>query len=596
MTGFAARPRGVKRFLALVISLLTSLAHGQDAAPPENSRLDAPLFYQLLIGEIELREGRAGNAFEIILDAARRQGDEALFQRAVDIALQGRAGDQALAATLAWRTALPRTIAPLRYQTQILVALNRVDDAAEPLSAWLHALPVMERPGLISGLPRLLQGVPDRKQALALMQKVLAPYRDAVDTRTASRVALGRGTLAVGQPEAALALAKLAQRDDPGAPGPALLALDMLPATPAAEPVVVDYLARADALAAVRLAYVRLLTQSQRYADATLQLEQLTRERPQLPEPWLSLGALRLELKQTREAEAALQRYIELAGAASPVAADADAGDNNDDDDTAASAPGHRDLTQAWLLLAQAAEQRGDLVAAEAWLNRVDNPQRALEVQSRRASLLVRQGKVEQARALIRAVPERNADDARSKALAEAQLLRDAKQWRTAAQVLAAASLRFPDDTDLIYEQAMVAEKLDDFPEMERQLRRVITLKPEHPHAHNALGYSLADRNVRLPEARDLIQQALVLAPGDPFITDSLGWVEFRLGNRDEAVRLLRQAYTARPDTEIAAHLGEVLWASGKQEEARNIWQLARSRDSGNEVLRETLERLKVGL
>jgi tetratricopeptide (TPR) repeat protein len=597
MTGFAARCRGFRCHLALVVSVFAGLAQGQEAAAPENSRLDAPLFYQLLIGEIELREGRAGNAFEVILDAARRQGDEALFQRAVDIALQGRAGDQALAATLAWRTALPRTVAPLRYQTQILVALNRVDDAAEPLSAWLHALPVMERPGLISGLPRLLQGVPDRKQALALMQKVLAPYREAVDTRTASRVALGRGTLAAGQPEAALVLARMAQRDDPGAPGPALLALDMLPATPSAEPVVLDYLARTDALAAVRLAYVRLLTQSQRYADASQQLEQLTRERPQLPEPWLSLGALRLELKQTREAEAALQRYVALVGAAPAVAAaDGEAGEGSDEDDTAAAPSGRRDLTQAWLLLAQAAEQRGDLIAAEAWLNRVDNPQRALEVQSRRASLLVREGKIEQARALIRAVPERNADDARSKALAEAQLLREAKQWRAAHQVLAAASLRFPDDTDLIYEQAMVAEKLDDFPEMERQLRRVIALKPEHPHAHNALGYSLADRNVRLPEARDLIQQALVLAPGDPFITDSLGWVEFRLGNRDEAVRLLRQAYTARPDTEIAAHLGEVLWASGKQDEARNIWQLARSRDAGNEVLKETLARLKVGL
>ena len=159
-----------------------------------------------------------------------------------------------------------------------------------------------------------------------------------------------------------------------------------------------------------------------------------------------------------------------------------------------------------------------------------------------------------------------------------------------------AANQRFSDDTDLLYEQAMVEEKLDRLPEMERLLRKVIALKPDHPHAHNALGYSLADRGVRLPEARALIQRALELSPGDPFITDSLGWVEFRLGNKDEALRLLRQAYNARPDTEIAAHLGEVLWASGQRDEARRIWQDARGRDAGNEVLRETLARLKVGL
>ena len=214
----------------------------------------------------------------------------------------------------------------------------------------------------------------------------------------------------------------------------------------------------------------------------------------------------------------------------------------------------------------------------------------------RRAALLARQGKVKEARSLIQAVPERTGDDARAKLLAEAQVLRDIKRWKEAAEVLTAANQRFSDDTDLIYEQAMVEEKLDRLPEMERLLRRVISLKPDHPHAHNALGYSLADRGVRLPEARDLIKRALELSPGDPFITDSLGWVEFRLGNREEALRLLRQAHGARPDTEIAAHLGEVLWAMDQRDEARKVWQEARGRDAGNEVLRETLVRLKVSL
>jgi Flp pilus assembly protein TadD len=180
--------------------------------------------------------------------------------------------------------------------------------------------------------------------------------------------------------------------------------------------------------------------------------------------------------------------------------------------------------------------------------------------------------------------------------LAEAQMLREAKHWKDAAQVLATASTRFVDDADLLYEQAMVEDKLEHYADMERLLRKVIALKSDHAHAYNALGYSLADRNLRLSEAKQLIQKALDFTPGDPFIIDSLGWVEFRLGNHADAARLLRKAYAARPDIEIAAHLGEVLWSMGQREEARRIWVDARGRDASNQVLRETLARLKVGL
>ena len=247
-------------------------------------------------------------------------------------------------------------------------------------------------------------------------------------------------------------------------------------------------------------------------------------------------------------------------------------------------------------MLAQAAEQQGDYKRAESWLARVDNPQRALEVQQRRASLLARQGKMAEARALIQQLPEKDAESARSKLLAEVQLLRDAKMWQAASDVLAKGSERYPSDIDLIYERSMLAEKLGKLDQMEALLRRVIELKPDHQHAYNALGYSLAERSIRLPEAKQLIQRALELAPGDPFITDSLGWVEYRLGNTEEALRLLRSAYQMRPDTEIGAHLGEVLWVTGRTEEARRIWREARSRDAANDVLRETLARLRADL
>jgi tetratricopeptide (TPR) repeat protein len=612
MTGFAARaryrrqpfpakPTGCSALMAvtaMLVGLLGGPACAQPASapiPPSNSSLDAPLFYQLLIGEMELRSGRAGSAYEIILDAARRQADDALYERAVEVALQARAGDQALAAARAWRGAKPRNPAPLRYETQILLALGQADAAADTVKAWLALLPADQRAGLIAGLPRLLQRLPDSRQALGLVERLTEPYRQAAETRTAVRLARARAHLQAGELSAALALAESVSRDDPAAPGTPLLGLELMAKLPAAEALVTGYLSRRDPEPAVRMAYVRALTQVQRYVDAGQQLERLTTERPQLPEPWLMLGALQVELKQPRPAEAALQRYVALleAGDAPRPAEAAPAAD--DDDGAEPSSARAAGLTQAWLLLAQAAEQRGDLPAAEAWLARVDNPERLLEVQTRRATLLARQGRVAQARALVQAVPERTADDGRAKVLAEAQVLREVKQWRQAAEVLAAGLQRLPEDIDLMYELSMVEEKLGRFDDMERLLRRVIGLKPDHPHAHNALGYSLADRNLRLSEARALIEQALKLSPADPFITDSLGWVEFRMGRRDEALRLLRQAYAARPDTEIAAHLGEVLWASGQRDEARRIWQEGRGRDADNEVLRETLARLKVG-
>ena len=190
-----------------------------------------------------------------------------------------------------------------------------------------------------------------------------------------------------------------------------------------------------------------------------------------------------------------------------------------------------RGQTQAYLPLAQLAERRKDFVGAEHWLGRIDNTDDLVGAQTRRAALLARQGKLPQARELVRGLPERTADEKKQKFLAEVQLLRDAKQYQAAYDMLAEASTATPQDTDLIYDRAMVAEKLNRLDEMERLLRRLIELKPDNQNAYNALGYSLADRKVRLEEARTLIRKAVQLAPEDPFIADSLGWVEFRLGN-----------------------------------------------------------------
>ena len=605
MPTFISRAGGARALAVLLASIaLTQGAAAQATAPNfaaskvENSRLDAPLFYQLLIGEIELSAGESGEAYQVILDAARRAKDEQLFRRATDIAVQARAGDQALVAVKAWRLALPESLEALRYQVQLLVPMNRTSETFEPLQSLIRLTPAAQRPALIMALPRYFGRSSDRALSAALVEQVLQPYLEAPDTRVAARVTIGHGWLAAFDGAKALALAQGAHELDPTAEAPAALALEMLPGTPAADAIVLSHLAAKPDSNGVRLLYVRALLAAQRFADATAQLDTLTRNSPRMSQAWLTLGALRLQLHEPAPAIAALQKYIEIVQAAPAPAPAAAASDDSAAASAGEDAPASKEeaLTRGWLLLSQAADLQGDFRGADAWLARIDDPARALEVQVRRASLLARDGKVAQARELVQRLPEKTPEDARAKVLAEAQVLRDAKLWADANTVLAQANRKFPDDVDLIYEQSMMFEKLNRLGDMERLLRRVIELKPDHQHAYNALGYSLAERNVRLPEARTLIRKALELSPGEPSITDSLGWVEYRLGNRDEAVKLLRDAYRAQPDAEIGAHLGEVLWVSGQTDEARRILREALGRDATNDVLRETLARLRVDL
>jgi tetratricopeptide (TPR) repeat protein len=560
--------------------------------PIDNSALDAPMFYQLLIGELELREGRPDNAYQVVLDAARKSRDEALFRRATEMALQARAGDQALAATQAWRTAVPASADAVRYQLQLLSALNRPADTVEPIRSLIRLTPAAERTTAIASLPRLFARSTDKPQAAKLLEQALQPSLSAPETRVAAEVALGRAWLAAGDATRALDLARRAQAEDPKSEPAALLALELMATTPAAEALVTAHLQAKPDSTPIRMVYARILSGGQRYADAVPQLEAVTRTENAPASAWLTLGALQLELKHPKEAEAVLTQYLQRA--ANSPASMAEAGD--DDDDLVAPAAPDQGITQAYLLLSQAAEQQRDYAKAESWLVKITNPQRALDVQARRASLLAKQGKMKEARALIQRAPEKTAEDARAKLLSEAQLLRDAKMWSEANAVLASANQKFPNDADLLYEQSMMAEKLNRMDEMEKLLRRVIEIKPDYHHAYNALGYSLAERNLRLPEARGLIQKALELAPGEPFITDSLGWVEYRMGNKEEALKLLQQAYRSRPDVEIGVHLGEVLWVSGQRDEARKVLRDARTKDGANDVLKETLARLRVDL
>jgi tetratricopeptide (TPR) repeat protein len=353
----------------------------------------------------------------------------------------------------------------------------------------------------------------------------------------------------------------------------------MAPGRTQAEALVRGYLdAPGLAEAQVRIDYARHLLEQQRYAEGAAQLRRLTTEHPQLPEAWLMLGSLQMDQPQTSAAEASLKRYLDLT--------------ESTDADQAARA--RRGRGQAYLMLAQMAERRGDLAGASRWLDQIEDRDLMVQTQARRASLLARRGQLAEGRMLLQKLPEQNPQDARRKLLAEVNLLREFKDHRSAYELMQKAVTAAPQDHELIYEKSLLAEKLGRIEEMEQLLRRVMQVKPDYHAAYNALGYSLADRGLRLQEARQLIKKALQLAPDDPYIQDSLAWVEFRLGNAQEALRVIEIAYTAKPDAEIAAHFGEILWSLGQRDRARMIWREGLMLNAENDTLQETLKRLQV--
>lgn len=550
------------------------------AAQP--SALDSPLFYQLLVGELTGQEGDPAAAFALILDAARKTDNAELYRRATDIALQSRSGDAALQAAKAWRQAQPTSREANRYLLQILIALNRVAETAEPLKAEIARASDIERPLVISAIPRAYERASDRKLAADTVEAVLTDYLNNPITGSAAWTTVGRMRLQADDRPAALMAAQRAQATDtPTArtEGPVLIALELMEAKqPQAEAIVKKYLdGNAKALPEIRMAYARVLLDLQRYPEASDQVLQVTRESPSYPEGWLVLGSLQLQDNQLDGAQQSLERYVALA-------------------ESAGTDERKRGLDQAYLALSQVAEKRKDYRGAEAWLDKIKDAGALVQAQARRASILASQGKLAEARKLISQLPERSPADARAKLGAEISLLRDAKAYQQAFDLMGSAIAKSPDDVELLYDQAMLAEKLDRLPEMETLLQRVIVLKPDYHQAYNALGYSLADRNMRLPEAKVLIEKAVTFAPADPFIQDSLGWVEFRLGNAEQASKIFAAAFKAKPDAEIAAHYGEVLWSLGQREQAIAVFKQGLQLMPDNEALLNTIKRLRVTL
>jgi tetratricopeptide (TPR) repeat protein len=314
----------------------------------------------------------------------------------------------------------------------------------------------------------------------------------------------------------------------------------------------------------LRLTYARMLVEQNRMDDAKVEFSSLVQQFPDDDELRYSLALVCLEAKAWDEAVGYLEDLIARGS--------------------------HVD--SAHLNLGRVYEERNDPQNALTEYAQVGPGNDYLPAQLRQSDILMSNGSVAEASKRLAAAREAQPDYAIQLYLIEAETLANNNQSDRAWQVLGQALKQYPDDLNLLYTRAMLAEKRDDLSQMEKDLRAIIKREPDNAMALNALGYTLSDRTTRYAEAKVLIERAHTLNPEDPAVLDSLGWVNYRLGNLDEAERLLRQALERFPDHEVAAHLGEVLWANGKQREARKVWSKALEQQPDSPILRSTLRRL----
>ncbi|NUY33477.1 tetratricopeptide repeat protein [Paraburkholderia sp. JPY303] len=544
-------------------------------ASPEDEKalpgvpLSSQIVFQVLAAEIALQRDQPAPAYQTYLALARDTHDPRMAQRATEIALAAQSPSDALAAAQLWQQYAPGSERAAQLDASLLVLSGKPDDAAPILSQELAKVPEENRGSAILALQLLLSRGPNRVGGLHVLQELLKND--------------------MNRPEAQLAVARqqLLADDAPGARKsleqaltikpdylPAALVLSQMGPEERKEGIasLEKYVQQNPKSHDARLALAQMYLASDRLDDAQKQFEIMRKANANDLTPLMALALIKIQQKNLSEAQTYLIQYAQQAE----------------------KTPG-ADAGQAYIYLAQLALEQKNEAAASDWLNKISPAsQQYLAAQITRAQLLAKQGKTDEARQLLANLQTADPRDVALIARTDAAILFDAKRYPEAEARLQQATANFPDDPDLTYDYAMAAEKTGHYDVMEAQLRKLIQTQPDNPQAYNALGYSLADRNQRLPEADKLVEKASALAPNDAFIMDSVGWVKYRMGNTADAIKLLRKAYSLQPNAEIGAHLGEVLWKSGEQEQARAAFREARKLEPNNETLVKTLQRLQV--
>jgi tetratricopeptide (TPR) repeat protein len=551
--------------------MITAPPAGKEVQDLPNVAASSQIVFQVLAAEVALQRGQAAPAYQTYLALARDTHDPRFAQRATEIAIAAQSPTDALTAVQLWQQFSPNSDRAAQLSASLLILSGRPDDAKPTLAAELAKVPDAQRGDAIISLQILLSRGPNRVGALNVLKDLV------------------KNDLQRPETQLALARQQLAADDIPGAKASLEQALQLRP----------DYLPAALTLARMgpkerdegiasfekylekdpkshdaRLALAQLYLSADRLDDAQRQFEQMRKNDPKDLTPLMALALVAIQKKQPDKAQDYLLQYAKAA------------------ENTPNADPG-----QAYIYLAQLALEQKNDAAASQWLDKIPRTsQQYLPAQITRAQLLAKQGKVDDARRLLASVQSQTSDPRDQALLArtDAAVLFEAQRYPEAEAELQKAVASFPDDPDLVYDYAMSAEKNGHYDVMETQLRALIKLQPDNPQAYNALGYSLVDRGERVDEAEKLIEKAVSLAPNDAFIMDSLGWAKYRQGNSAEAATILKKAYTLQPNAEIGAHLGEVEWKSGQQDEARSTWREAKKLEPDNDTLVKTLKRFQV--
>jgi Flp pilus assembly protein TadD len=538
----------------------------EQVAPPSlallpQQDLNEQLLYSILLGEIAAQRGNPVVAAQTYLDLARQTRDPRIARRAVELAQFARAPEIALDAAKVWHEADPESAQGLRTVTVLLVSSKRVDDAEPYIAKLLQGKD--QAPGGFMQLGQLLVQNSDKAANLRVVRKLAEPY----PTVPEAHFAIAQAAFAAN--DEALALLELTRASSirPGWDLPVIFEAQILRKRSPAEAIerLGGFLDKYPTARDVRLNYARILVAEKRYPEARTQFEKLLSLHKDDAEAIYGVGILAMQAKDYSTAEANLTKLLEV---------------------------GFRDPNGLRFTLAQLAEEQKDWPRAIGWYDSIKRGEHAMPARMRTANALAKQGKLDEARKYLQQVNAGEGERVQLQ-IAEAQLLRDAQLHKDAFDLLGNALAANPKQPDLMYDYALTAEKLNRMDLLETNLRELIQIKPDHAHAYNALGYSLADRNERLPEARKLIETALELAPEDYYIMDSLGWVLYRMGDLKGAAQTLRRAWHGRPDGEIGAHLGEVLWVLGEHAEAEGIWREALEASPDSDTLKQTIQRLK---
>ena len=523
--------------------------------------LDSDLLYKFLLAEIAGQRGNYQIAAQAYLEMAKTTRDPRIARRATEVALYGRYTDIALEAAKLWLATEKDSAAARQALAALFVSSNDLQ-AAKPVLQQMLAADGDNIGQALAQLYPLLAKHADKNAVLALVRELTKPYRE----RPEAHLAVAEASLAVNQYDAALAEIREAMRLRPDWETGALFQAQLLNRESRAKALdyLRSFLAANPKAQEVRLGYARQLINDKKFPEARAEFQRLLDDNPHNGDIAVTAALLSVQMNDLDVAEVQLKRVLEM---------------------------DYKDPDAVRFHLGQINEERKRYDEAANWYLSVEEGEQYVLAHARYAFMLAKQGKLAQAREHLQKLEPQN-DAQRVQILqSEAQLMREAKDYQESFDILRKALDVQPDQPELLYDVALAAEKIDRIDIAEINLRRLIVLKPDHAQAYNALGYTLADRTDRLAEARDYIEKALKLSPEDPFILDSMGWVEYRLGHVAQGLQYLERAFQQRPDPEIAAHLGEVLWAKGDKPGAEKIWRDALRDNPENDELQKVIKK-----